>query len=141
MCTHSSLMATKYKRLFSDLFFTPFLYFYTSISIHLRKLTSDCTFPFRLLNYVFVISDVWLLVCLFVCSDLGAHILSGAVMQPTSLNELIPDWKEKEVIHLKWCNCIFYSSIFIFLPSRTWRKEKQDQIRNDCSTVSYFLSC
>lgn len=29
-------------------------------------------------------------------SEVGAHILSGAVIEPTALNELIPDWKEKE---------------------------------------------
>lgn len=28
-------------------------------------------------------------------SEIGAHILSGAVLEPTTLNELIPDWKEK----------------------------------------------
>ena len=28
-------------------------------------------------------------------SEIGAHILSGAVIEPTALNELIPDWKEK----------------------------------------------
>jgi electron-transferring-flavoprotein dehydrogenase len=28
-------------------------------------------------------------------SEVGAHILSGAVMDPRGLNELIPDWKEK----------------------------------------------
>ncbi|CAG9766451.1 unnamed protein product [Ceutorhynchus assimilis] len=28
-------------------------------------------------------------------SEVGGHILSGAVLQPTALNELIPDWKEK----------------------------------------------
>ena len=27
--------------------------------------------------------------------ELGAHILSGAVMDPRSMNELFPDWKEK----------------------------------------------
>ena len=27
--------------------------------------------------------------------ELGAHILSGAVMDPIALNELMPDWKEK----------------------------------------------
>ncbi len=27
-------------------------------------------------------------------SEVGAHILSGAVLQPTALNELLPDWKE-----------------------------------------------
>ncbi len=29
-------------------------------------------------------------------SEVGAHILSGAVIEPTALNELIPNWKEKE---------------------------------------------
>ncbi len=28
-------------------------------------------------------------------SEVGAHILSGAVFEPTALNELIPDWKDK----------------------------------------------
>src|SRR5258707_3188259 len=28
-------------------------------------------------------------------SEVGAHILSGAVIDPLALNELIPDWKEK----------------------------------------------
>src|SRR5690606_34056634 len=28
-------------------------------------------------------------------SEVGAHILSGAVLEPRALNDLIPDWKEK----------------------------------------------
>lgn len=28
-------------------------------------------------------------------AEIGAHILSGAIMDPRGLNELIPDWKEK----------------------------------------------
>src|SRR3954468_10447967 len=28
-------------------------------------------------------------------SEIGAHILSGAVLDPKALNELIPDWKDK----------------------------------------------
>ena len=28
-------------------------------------------------------------------SEIGAHILSGAVMDPRAMNELFPDWKEK----------------------------------------------
>src|SRR5689334_15676420 len=28
-------------------------------------------------------------------SEVGAHILSGAVMDPRAMDELIPDWKEK----------------------------------------------
>ncbi len=29
-------------------------------------------------------------------SEVGAHILSGAVLEPRALNELIPDWKNKD---------------------------------------------
>ena len=28
-------------------------------------------------------------------AEIGAHILSGAVMDPRALDELIPDWKDK----------------------------------------------
>lgn len=28
-------------------------------------------------------------------AEIGGHILSGAVIEPSALNELIPDWKEK----------------------------------------------
>lgn len=28
-------------------------------------------------------------------AEVGGHILSGACIEPKSLNELIPDWKEK----------------------------------------------
>src|SRR5438067_5330129 len=28
-------------------------------------------------------------------AEVGAHILSGACIEPRALNELIPDWKEK----------------------------------------------
>ncbi|PRX96458.1 electron transfer flavoprotein-ubiquinone oxidoreductase [Paraburkholderia sp. BL25I1N1] len=40
--------------------------------------------------------DVNLSVCVLEKgSEIGAHILSGAVMDPCGLSELIPDWKEK----------------------------------------------
>ena len=35
-------------------------------------------------------------------SEIGAHILSGNVFEPTALNELIPDWKDK--------GCLLYTS-------------------------------
>ena len=28
-------------------------------------------------------------------SEVGAHILSGAVIEPRALNELFPDWRER----------------------------------------------
>ena len=29
-------------------------------------------------------------------SEIGAHILSGAVIDPKALGELLPDWKERD---------------------------------------------
>lgn len=29
-------------------------------------------------------------------AEIGGHILSGAVIDPISINELIPDWKDKD---------------------------------------------
>ena len=29
-------------------------------------------------------------------SEVGAHILSGAVIEPRALDELLPDWREQE---------------------------------------------
>ena len=51
-------------------------------------------------------------------SEVGAHILSGAVIDPIALNELIPDWKEK--------GAPLYTAVsddqFIFLTeSGSWR--------------------
>ena len=28
-------------------------------------------------------------------SEIGAHILSGAILEPRALDELIPDWRER----------------------------------------------
>ena len=33
-------------------------------------------------------------------SEIGAHILSGAVVEPRALNELFPDWQELSLIHI-----------------------------------------
>lgn len=30
-------------------------------------------------------------------AEVGGHTLSGAVLEPRALNELLPDWKEREV--------------------------------------------
>lgn len=53
-----------------------------SAAIRLRQLAAD--------------NDQDLMVCVIEKgSEVGAHILSGAVFEPTALNELIPDWQEK----------------------------------------------
>jgi len=42
-------------------------------------------------------NDKEIRVCLFEkASELGAHTLSGACLEPIALNELIPDWKERD---------------------------------------------
>ncbi|MEE2662267.1 MAG: electron transfer flavoprotein-ubiquinone oxidoreductase [Pseudomonadota bacterium] len=47
-------------------------------------------------------------------SEVGAHILSGAVFEPRALNELIPDWKERGApLHIP-----VVSDKFIFLRER-----------------------
>lgn len=44
-------------------------------------------------------------------SEIGAHLLSGAVFEPRALNELIPDWKEKGAP----LTCAATSDEFLFL--------------------------
>ena len=37
-------------------------------------------------------------------SEVGAHILSGAVIEPRALDELLPDWKERktQLERIRW---------------------------------------
>src|ERR1700722_14702712 len=53
-------------------------------------------------------------------SEIGAHILSGAVIDPKALNELIPDWKEKGARLGKAVSddrfCFFTASSAIAIP-------------------------
>jgi electron-transferring-flavoprotein dehydrogenase len=49
-------------------------------------------------------------------SEIGAHILSGAVMDPRALAELIPDWKEKGApLHTA-----VSADRFLFLSEKSW---------------------
>jgi electron-transferring-flavoprotein dehydrogenase len=46
-------------------------------------------------------------------SEVGAHILSGAVFEPKALNELIPEWRERDAplkTKVKKDNFLFYTS-------------------------------
>lgn len=47
-------------------------------------------------------------------SEVGAHLLSGAVFEPRALNELIPDWKEKGAP----LRCAVKKDKFVFLTSK-----------------------
>ncbi len=48
-------------------------------------------------------------------SEVGAHILSGAVLEPTALNELLPNWKDDGAP----LNCPVRSDKFVFLTKNS----------------------
>lgn len=60
-------------------------------------------------------------------AEVGAHILSGAVLEPRALNELIPNWKEKGApLHTKAT-----SDHFLFLTKKkSWRFPTPPQMKN-----------
>src|SRR5687768_5975425 len=61
-------------------------------------------------------------------AEIGAHILSGAVLEPRSLNELIPDWKDKGAP----LNTPAKEDHFLFLTaSRAIRLPTPPQMHND----------
>ncbi|MDY3330928.1 MAG: electron transfer flavoprotein-ubiquinone oxidoreductase [Pelistega sp.] len=60
-------------------------------------------------------------------SEVGAHILSGAVMDPQALTELIPDWKEKGAP----LNTAVTEDEFLFL-SETGAKKTPHFLLPDC---------
>ena len=60
-------------------------------------------------------------------SEVGAHILSGAVVEPRALNELIPDWKEKGAP----LNTPVAEDRFLFLTKKSaWRMPTPPQMNN-----------
>lgn len=61
-------------------------------------------------------------------SEVGAHILSGAVLEPRALNELIPDWREKEApLHTP-----VTQDAFMFLTEKKyWRLPTPLQMHNE----------
>src|SRR5207244_8941917 len=60
-------------------------------------------------------------------SEVGAHILSGAVLEPRALNELFPDWRERGAP----LNTLASEDRFLYLTkSRAWRLPTPPQMRN-----------
>ncbi|HJU17614.1 MAG TPA: electron transfer flavoprotein-ubiquinone oxidoreductase [Stellaceae bacterium] len=60
-------------------------------------------------------------------SEVGAHILSGAVFEPRALDELIPDWRQKEAPLLTPAS----EDRFLFLTTRrAFRLPTPPQMRN-----------
>ena len=45
----------------------------------------------------------------------GAHILSGNVFEPRALNELIPDWRDKDAP----VKCSVHDDVFLFLTEKS----------------------
>ncbi|MEM9440246.1 MAG: electron transfer flavoprotein-ubiquinone oxidoreductase [Pseudomonadota bacterium] len=61
-------------------------------------------------------------------AELGAHTLSGAVLEPRALNELIPDWKEKGAP----LNTPVSDDRFMFLTStKAYKLPTPPQMHND----------
>jgi electron-transferring-flavoprotein dehydrogenase len=60
-------------------------------------------------------------------AEVGAHILSGAVMDPIALNELLPDWKENDAP----LNTPAGEDSFLYLTARkAYRMPTPPQMRN-----------
>src|SRR3546814_11669247 len=56
---------------------------------------TDLAASIRLRQLSAVIGNEFTVCVLGKGSEVGAHILSGAVLEPRALNDLIPDWQEK----------------------------------------------
>lgn len=72
-------------------------------------------------------------------ADVGSNILSGAVLEPRALNELIPDWKDKEPpLHTA-----VTQDKFVFLTkNKSWRLPTPPQMNNHGNyIISLGLFC
>jgi electron-transferring-flavoprotein dehydrogenase len=60
-------------------------------------------------------------------AEVGAHILSGAVLEPRALNELIPDWKEKaSPLHTP----VQQDQFILLTEKKSWRLPTPLQMKN-----------
>lgn len=60
-------------------------------------------------------------------AEVGAHILSGAVLEPRALNELIPDWQQKEApLHTPATQDQF----LLLTEKKSWRLPTPPQMQN-----------
>jgi len=60
-------------------------------------------------------------------SEIGAHILSGAVFEPRALNELIPDWRERDAPLVTPAT---EDRFLLLTPTRALRLPTPPQMRN-----------
>jgi electron-transferring-flavoprotein dehydrogenase len=61
-------------------------------------------------------------------SEIGAHLLSGAVLEPTALNELIPDWKEKGA---PLDTPVTQDQFYFMTQSKAWRMPAPPAMHNN----------
>ncbi len=61
-------------------------------------------------------------------SEVGAHILSGAVLDPQSLNELIPNWRKKESPLITEAKT---DQFLLFTKNSSYKLPTPPQMRND----------
>ncbi len=60
-------------------------------------------------------------------SEVGAHLLSGAVLEPRALNELIPDWQEKTApLHTP----VTHDEFMLLTEKKYWRLPTPLQMHN-----------
>ena len=67
-------------------------------------------------------------------SEVGAHLLSGAVLEPRALDELIPDWKEKGA---PLTQAVTGDKFFFLTKNKSWRLPTPPQMHN---TGNYIIS-
>lgn len=60
-------------------------------------------------------------------ADVGSHILSGAVLEPRALNELIPDWQNKQPpLHTP----VVHDEFNLLTKNKSWRLPTPPQMNN-----------
>ena len=60
-------------------------------------------------------------------ASVGAHILSGAVLEPRALNELLPDWKKRDApVHVS----VTHDEFFYLNDHRAWRLPTPPTMKN-----------
>src|SRR3990167_9972194 len=58
-------------------------------------------------------------------ADIGSHILSGAVLDPRALNELIPDWQSKQA---PLYTPVTEDQFLFFTQKKSWRLPTPQQM-------------
>lgn len=60
-------------------------------------------------------------------ADIGANILSGAVLEPTALNELVPDWQQRQPPEH---TPVIHDEFNLLTAKKSWRLPTPPQMRN-----------